>query len=51
MIFMGSQVLIIALGLLPLRLWRSFCSDAKSPPTSLPAPPAGKAGTPAPARA
>jgi hypothetical protein len=47
MIFIGSQVLIIALGLLPLRLWRSFCGGAKPPPTSLPAPPAAKAGTPA----
>jgi cytochrome c-type biogenesis protein CcsB len=51
MIFMGSQVLIIALGLLPLRLWRSFYGGAKPPPTSLPAPPAAKAGTPAPAGA
>jgi ABC-type transport system involved in cytochrome c biogenesis permease subunit len=49
MIFMGSQVLIIALGLLPLRLWRSFYGGATPPPTSLPAPPAAKAGTPAPA--
>jgi hypothetical protein len=51
MIFMGSQVLIIALGLLPLRLWRSFYGGAKPPPTSLAAPPAAKAGTPAPAGA
>jgi hypothetical protein len=51
MIFIGSQVLIIALGLLPLRLWRSFYGGAKPPPTSLPAPPAAKAGTPAPAGA
>ena len=40
MIFIGSQLLIIALGLLPLNLWRSFRPDAKSPPTSLPTSPA-----------
>jgi len=31
MIFMGSQLLIIAIGLLPLSLWRSFRADAKIP--------------------
>src|ERR1017187_288947 len=51
MIFMGSQVLIIALGLLPLRLWRSFRSGPNPPPPGLPASPGDKAGTPAPAGA
>jgi cytochrome c-type biogenesis protein CcsB len=51
MIFIGSQVFIIALGMLPLNLWRSFRADAKLPPTGLPAAPGGKAGAPAPASA
>ncbi len=38
MLFIGSQVLVILLGLLPLHLWRSFRADTKSPPTGLPAP-------------
>jgi len=38
MIFIGSQVLVIALGLLPFSLWRSFRPAAKSPPAGLPAP-------------
>jgi cytochrome c-type biogenesis protein CcsB len=38
MIFTGSQVLVIAVGLLPLSLWRSFRADTKSPPAGLPAP-------------
>jgi cytochrome c-type biogenesis protein CcsB len=51
MIFIGSQVFIIALGLLPLNLWRSFRPDAAPPPPGLPASPGDKAGTPAPAGA
>ncbi|MCX6923792.1 MAG: cytochrome c biogenesis protein CcsA [Verrucomicrobia bacterium] len=38
MIFIGSQVLIIALGLLPFSLWRSFRTATKSQPAGLPAP-------------
>jgi hypothetical protein len=38
MLFMGSQLLVIALGLLPLSLWRSFRAPAPSPPAVLPAP-------------
>jgi len=37
MLFIGSQVLVIVLGLLPLRRWRSFRAPAQSPPASLPA--------------
>jgi cytochrome c-type biogenesis protein CcsB len=37
MIFIGSQCFIIALGLLPLNLWRSFRTDEKAAPGSLPA--------------
>jgi cytochrome c biogenesis factor len=51
MIFIGSQLFIIALGLLPLNLWRSFRADAAPPPTGLPASPGGKTGTPASAGA
>jgi cytochrome c-type biogenesis protein CcsB len=51
MIFVGSQVFIIALGMLPLHLWRSFRTDAHPPPTGLPVAPGDKAGTPAPAGA
>jgi cytochrome c-type biogenesis protein CcsB len=51
MIFIGSQVFIIALGMLPLHLWRSFRTDAHPPPTGLPVAPGDKAGTPAPAGA
>ena len=49
MIFIGSQVFIIALGLLPFSLWRSFRGDGSSPPGGLPASGGDKAGTPAPA--
>lgn len=49
MIFIGSQVFIIGLGLLPLNLWRSFRGDGTSPPGSLPASGGKKSGTPAPA--
>ena len=49
MIFIGSQVFIIALGLLPLNLWRSFRANLNPPPTNSPASLGGKAGTPAPA--
>ena len=49
MIFIGSQVFIIALGLLPFNLWRSFRGDGSSPPGGLPASGGDKAGTPAPA--
>jgi cytochrome c-type biogenesis protein CcsB len=38
MIFIGSQVLVIAVGLLPLSLWRSFRAADKTPPAGLPAP-------------
>jgi ABC-type transport system involved in cytochrome c biogenesis permease subunit len=51
MIFIVSQCVIIALGMLPLHLWRSFRSDVKPPPAGLPAAPGAKAGTPAPAGA
>jgi len=48
MLFVGSQVAIIALGLLPLQLWRSFRTRAASPAARHPKSPSG---TPAPARA
>jgi hypothetical protein len=51
MLFIGSQVLVILLGLLPLKLWRSFRTGASVPPTGLPAPTDDKAGSPAPAGA
>jgi cytochrome c-type biogenesis protein CcsB len=51
MIFIGSQVFIIALGMLPFKLWRSFRSGPNPPPPGLPASPGDKAGTPAPAGA
>jgi cytochrome c-type biogenesis protein CcsB len=35
MIFIGSQVFIILLGLLPLKLWRSFRADEKAAPGNL----------------
>ena len=38
MIFIGSQVFIILVGLLPLSVWRSFRTADKSPPAALPAP-------------
>jgi len=38
MIFIGSQIAIILLGLLPLHLWRSFRADEKALAGSLPAP-------------
>ncbi len=38
MLFMGSQLLVIALGLLPLSLWRSFRAPAVLPPAGVPAP-------------
>jgi cytochrome c-type biogenesis protein CcsB len=38
MLFIGSQVFIILLGLLPLHWWRSFRTDDKPEPGSLPAP-------------
>src|ERR1017187_9636002 len=50
-IFIGSQVFIIALGMLPFKLWRSFRSGPNPPPPGLPASPGDKAGTPAPAGA
>jgi hypothetical protein len=31
MLFIGSQLFIIALGLLPLHLWRSFRASEKTP--------------------
>jgi cytochrome c-type biogenesis protein CcsB len=38
MIFIGSQVFIILIGLLPFSLWRSFRTADKTPPAVLPAP-------------
>ena len=38
MIFIASQLVVIAIGLLPLGLWRSFRDTAKSPSPGLPAP-------------
>jgi hypothetical protein len=46
MLFVGSQLLLIAIGSLPLTLWRSF-RDTKPP--SDPPPPAGGKPTPLPA--
>jgi len=37
MIFIASQLLVIAIGLLPLNLWRSFRVGATQPPTGQPA--------------
>jgi hypothetical protein len=51
MIFIGSQVFIILLGLLPLNLWRSFRGGGQPPPAGLPASPGDNAPTPAPAGA
>jgi cytochrome c biogenesis factor len=51
MLFMGGQLLIIAVGLLPLRLWRSFRTGEPLPPAGS-APSAGdKGGTPMSAKA
>ncbi len=47
MIFIGSQVCIIALGLLPLNRWRSFRDDSPTPPTGA----ASSAGDPPGTRA
>jgi cytochrome c-type biogenesis protein CcsB len=38
MLFIASQLVVIAIGLLPLSLWRSFRDTAKSPSPGLPAP-------------
>jgi cytochrome c-type biogenesis protein CcsB len=38
MIFIGSQLAVIALGFLPLHLWRSFRRPDKTPPAGVPAP-------------
>src|ERR1035441_3755515 len=48
MIFIVSQFVIIALGMLPLHLWRSFRSDVKPPPTGLSASPGATTRTPPP---
>jgi ABC-type transport system involved in cytochrome c biogenesis permease subunit len=48
MVFIGSQVAIILLGCLPLRLWRSFQSGA-TPGTPAPQPDGGAPVKPAPA--
>jgi ABC-type transport system involved in cytochrome c biogenesis permease subunit len=48
MFFVGSQVLIIILGCLPLHLWKSFRNRAAPPPAS-PKSTGGKAGKTAPA--
>ena len=46
MVFVGSQAVIIALGLLPLQIWRSFRSSAAAQP-----PPAAGGRSPRPATA
>ena len=51
MIFIASQAVVIAVGLLPLNMWRSFQSAPKQPPGDEAASAGGKGGTPAPARA
>ena len=38
MIFIASQLVVIAIGLLPLGLWRSFQETDKSPVPGVPAP-------------
>jgi cytochrome c-type biogenesis protein CcsB len=38
MVFIASQLVVIAIGFLPLSLWRSFRVTAKSPSPGLPAP-------------
>ncbi len=38
MIFIASQLVVIAIGLLPFTLWRSFRETAKSPSAGIPAP-------------
>jgi hypothetical protein len=45
MLFMSSQLAIIALGMLPLRLWRSFRPSVAAP-TDAP-PPAAASAVPA----
>jgi cytochrome c-type biogenesis protein CcsB len=47
MLFMGSQLVIIGLGLLPLHLWRSFRTVKRPPSAGSPQP----SGTPLPAQA
>ena len=49
MIFIGTQVLVIACGLLPLNLWRSFRTEEKPPDGNLPASGGDKGGTAVPA--
>jgi cytochrome c-type biogenesis protein CcsB len=51
MVFIASQLAVIALGLLPLELWRSFRPVAAPPPPNQPTPTGGESETPAPARA
>jgi hypothetical protein len=46
MLFVGSQAVIIGLGLLPLNLWRSFRKQTNLPSESSP-PTGGGAGRPA----
>jgi hypothetical protein len=48
MLFVGTQVVVIILGLLPLSLWRSFRAPSDLSATGASKPPRG---TPAPARA
>ena len=40
MMFIGSQLFVIAVGLLPLHLWRSFRAQDNLPPTNFPKAPA-----------
>jgi hypothetical protein len=47
MLFMGTQVAVIGVGLLPLHLWRSFRTETDQAPTG----PAGKAPAPSAAGA
>jgi len=49
--FVASQIVIIAVGLLPLNLWRSFRTSGVAPPRDSHSSSDGDSGLPAPARA
>ena len=49
--FVASQIVIIAVGLLPLNLWRSFGASGVTPPRDSHSSSGGDSGLPAPARA
>jgi len=51
MLFVGTQLAIIALGLLPLHLWRSFRTQTGTPPSGSGSVTRPKTGAPAPAGA